>query len=443
MSLQLGQSQSNKLVQTQGLSQTLINSQKLMSLPLLDFEERIKEEVLENPALELEEDDSSLSLDEELAKSTDERSIPGEIFHSSSEFPFENIESDAGGLNEYLLSQINILDWDAHSKKIAEELTTTLDSNGFLVEDIDALYDNEKDRAIAHLLLPTLRQLSPVGCYCSNSYESLLEQTLLDIESGHPVPEFTVAFLRFCMSMKPELQKHKKVESYVQEKLGIAHDDLEAVFIYLRNLIEFPGQLHNKMKAGFITPDIVVEREGDKLIAHLNGRSILKVSPDYKKLLNQNEKDNTQIYLRNITNKAERFCQEVEMCNKTIKRVADQIVIRQRKYFLSGKKSDLQPLHLNDIGKDIAYVDSTISRATRGKYLRCEWGLFELKFFFSGSSGKDGKTQYAITEEIKTIVKNYNGRKKLSALMISEALEKKGISIARRTVSKYINNLEM
>jgi RNA polymerase sigma-54 factor len=234
-----------------------------------------------------------------------------------------------------------------------------------------------------------------------------------------------------------------------------SEEEIRVLYERLRELSPFPGRCFSPGETRYVVPDIqVIKKEGDFVIV-LNDEEIpvLGINPFFMKLAEtmpgrarrpQAEREIRDFVQENIR-EARWFIQTINQRNHTLLRVSRAIVEFQRPFFADGPKY-LAPLTLKDIAQELGVHETTVSRTVNGKYMQTEWGIFEIRYFFSNSisgSGSGGSrySKEAVKEMIRELLSSDDRR--LSDQNISESLAARGISLARRTVAKYRNELDL
>ena len=228
---------------------------------------------------------------------------------------------------------------------------------------------------------------------------------------------------------------------------------IETVLEYLKTLDPFPGRRYFTEETQYVVPDLMVTIKEGEFVIILNDEEfpVLGIDPYFSQLASSGESEKNEStpplknYVQKSINEARWFIQTIQQRNNTLLKVARAIVEFQGEFFLHGPKN-LVPLTLNDIANEIGVVESTVSRSTNGKYMQTEWGIFELKYFFSNAIGgiSAGGTQYS-KQSVKEIIREIieGEAKHLSDQKITDMLKARGIDLARRTVAKYRKELDI
>jgi RNA polymerase sigma-54 factor len=431
----------------------LLQSIKLMELPIADLRERIEQELEQNPALELIEDQSTVRLDE-LKKM---KAHPGEGRRGTSQQSEEHRRFIEGALTrpetlqEHLLWQVQLEAADQELRLIAETLIQNLNDDGFYIEKPESLFKGSVPPRLQEAI-DLVRSLEPAGTCTSDYRESLAVQAALlqDAPEG----------IETALDNLELLEKEKF--SALAKKTGIAEKGLREIYEFIKKLSPFPGRAFAPADIRYVVPDIKVVRNNDELVINLNDEAfpVLGVNPFFEKLgrppktsvkKNDSEDKAAREFAREKAKEARLFINHLNQRNKTLIRVAAAILDFQRAFFMNGPKH-LAPLTLGDIARELDIHETTVSRTANGKYMQTEWGIFEIRYFFTNSisgtgSGGSRFSKESVKEIIKEIIieenqKTASGRQ-LSDHDISALLNQKGIALARRTVAKYRKELDM
>jgi RNA polymerase sigma-54 factor len=419
-----------------------------MELPLLDLRGRIQEELEQNPALELVEDKSLVSLEGAVKPVREEE----EYFEASSDPGFsyrrgveasderqrfiEGVLTRPETLQEHLLWQLRLEPLDGELFRICETLVQNLNADGFHKEPVETLFREPPPRLEEAMAL--VRSLEPQGTCCSNYQESLRVQIGLLNDAPPGIEE-----ILDCLEA---LYKGKLAET--AKKLGRTEEDLRAALDRIRELSPFPGRQFASEEVRYVIPDVQVRRREGELVIILNEEEIpvLGINRYFRKLAAKagGGRDTRDFARKNIYD-ARAFISSVKYRNQTLLKVSQAVTVFQRDFFIRGPKY-LAPLTLRDIAQELEINETTVSRTARGKYMQTEWGIFEIRHFFTNSitgSGSQGSqhSKGGVKEVIKEIIDAEESR--LSDQKIVEILAKRGIVLARRTVAKYRGELDM
>ena len=485
------QAQRQSLVQQQQLRMNpqLLQSIKLMELPIMDLRERIGQELENNPALEIIADYSTVPIDESETQQKDEqfdKPLDDEDdalrSHLSAEEEYEYFEttSDPGRwgselseehrrflegvltrpetLQEHLLRQLQLEPIDEELRTIAETLIQNLDDDGFHKEKPEALFKTAQPRLAEAIKI--VQALEPAGTCTADFHESLMVQiTLLQhassvahtasaahVASAAQVPDEILTGIKKALENLDLIEREKY--SALAKKINLDEEDTQFICDYIKKLSPFPGRAFES-KSGevrYVVPDIRVVRDGDELSINLNDEvfPVLGTSIFFEELCksrNQQAKE----FAREKIREARLFINHLSQRNKTLIRVANAVLEFQKSFFINGPKY-LAPLTLGDIARELKIHETTVSRTANGKYMQTEWGIFEIRHFFTNSvSGINPEGSHYSKESVKEIIREILAAENrlLSDKDISVLLHKKGIALARRTVAKYRKELDM
>jgi len=437
--------------QRQKMNPQLYQSIKLMELPVVDLRERIEQELEQNPALEIIEDKSLITLDETDTNSKEE----DEYFESTSDPGRQGSEQAADEhrkfiegaltrpetLQEHLLWQLQLEPVDDELRAIAETLIQNLDNDGFHKEKPETLFKTIPPRLEEAITL--VRGFEPAGTCTADYHESLRVQAALLPDAPEGIEK--------ALDNLDLLEKEKFSE--MAKKTGIDEEQARLICECIKKLYPFPGRAFAPSDVRYVIPDIKVIRDNDELIINLNDEAfpVLGVNPFFEELsesnggLTANSLTEARDFARDNVREAKLFIHQLNKRNKTLIRVAAAILRFQHSFFIKGPKY-LAPLTLSDIAKELDVHETTVSRTANGKYMQTEWGIFEIRYFFTNSISGTGSnrskfSKKSVKEIIREIIEAEN--RLLSDQDISALLKQKGIELARRTVAKYRKELDM
>lgn len=461
------------LVQSARLEQRLIQSPQMiqamqvLQLPALALEERIEQELVENPFLEQlapESENGEANRQEERSAETPEsqgvESMLDVLERYERDFgdgtrtrfadleevdrkyeAMQNAPTQAATLAESLLDEVAILDLTERQRAILDFLLYSLDERGYLLESLEDLAEQITppepppiDADEVFEVLDELRSISHPGLGARDLRECLLLQ--IDAR-GNPQP-----LLRAIVDHHLADVEANRLPRIAKET-GREIEDVKAALQELRNLDPSPGAQFGGTQAATIHPDVVVEEiEGEYHVRCDRARAPrLGVSPAYREMLKQAQSgDGVREWIRKRVENARWFIDAVQQRQSTLERISEAVFTHQRS-FLDKGVSGLQPLRMQEIADEVGVHISTVSRAVSGKYAQTPRGIFPLKFFFTGGTqtgSGEVASQVSIKEQIAEIVRAEDSKKPLSDDQISaKLLEKHDVKIARRTVTKY------
>jgi RNA polymerase sigma-54 factor len=452
------QTQRVDLRQVQKLKMTpqLVQAVRLMALPLQDLKATIEEELEKNPALQVLEDPSLVSLEDLRLRrgGADERpdlfehsSDPGysrEAAEEASEARrqfLEGVPNQPESLQDHLLWQLALQPIPEDLRRVAELLVRNLDSNGYHQELPETLVATDAERHLLPKAMELVRRLDPVGTCVKDLPESLLVQIDLDPDAPPRARELVAEHF--------ELLEHQKLRE-IGRLMRLREAELKELLAYIRTLEPMPGRNFSRDEPRYVVPDVMIALQDGEFVIVLNDEAIpvLSVSPEFEDMAKDKRGDREmQRFVTESVSGARWFIRTINQRNQTLLKVCRAIVEFQREFFLRGPK-ELRPLTLKDIAAEVGVHEATVSRITTAKYVQTDWGIFELKHFFSnavaGLGGGAGSrfSKEGVKEVIREILATEDGRR-LSDREIVGALSNRGIAIARRTVAKYRGELEI
>ncbi len=486
---------SQQLKLQQKLSPQQIQYIKLLQLPTLALEQRIKTELESNPLLEEGlDDDEEIVTGEETVKqevetteaTQEETPAPEETRDKEEEYDWGELLDNTDDLYgykarvdrsaeeeerrelpmparvsmaEYLRDQLAFLDLNDVETLIAEQIIGSIDEDGYLRRPLESIVDDimfnhgkmltEDD--VERVLLG-IQRLDPVGIAARDLRECLLVQ-LYTMPVSTPGLVIAVGILE--RAYKAFTMKHF---AQIKKKLGIEDSDLKAGFDLIQRLDPKPGEGEFSAQQNYITPDFTVRYDDDDFFITLNSRNApqLRLSRQYRTMLEKlsaerkkgrkaknGVDEETRHFLKNKFESARWFINSINQRRHTMLKVMEAIVELQADFFTYGE-GHLRPMILKDVAEIIHMDISTVSRVVNGKYVQSDFGVFELKYFFSeGLTTESGED--VSNKEVKAIIEGIVSRedktKPLSDQKIAQMLEERGFRIARRTVTKYREQL--
>lgn len=438
--------------QRQKLSPQMIQSIKLMALPLQELKEQIQEELETNPALEVVEDKSTVSL-ESMPESEETRSEADDLFGNLSDPGFvarsasdddskrmflEGAISRAETLQEHLLWQLRLQPLIEERRELGEALIQNLGDDGFHKEDPYSLRPTTPHDLVDELM-NLIRGFDPYGTCTSDYRESLRVQAELAADA----PPVALEILRNHIEL---LEKGKHAE--IQKRLKLSEEALQEALAFIKTLSPFPGRAYSTEEPQYVVPDLLVKLKDGDFVIVLNDEEIpvLGIDPFFDHLAGEKSGDKaTTAYVRDNIKQAKFFIRSIHQRNQTLLKVARTVVEFQRAFFAKGPKY-LAPLTLKDVAQEVGVHETTVSRIAHSKYLQTDWGIFELRYFFTNSiSGAGSSGSHFSKEGVKQVIKEIIESEEviLSDRDIMENLARRGIKLARRTVAKYRQELDL
>ncbi|MFA8433959.1 MAG: RNA polymerase factor sigma-54 [Marinifilaceae bacterium] len=474
----LRQSLQQKLLQK--LSPQQIQVIKLLELPTLQLEQRIKKELEENPVLEEGGNEEELfnndSVEETQENDSDQEEFTLEDYMNEEDVPSyklmsQNYSKDdkheeipfSGGttFHELLISQLGLRILSEHQYTLAEYLIGNIDEDGYLRRDLDSIVDDiafamgiETSEAELLEILEIIQDFDPAGVGARDLQECLLLQIK---RKGKYNPDVKLAFLILKKHFDEFTRKHY---DKIQKRVNATDEDLKCAIDEILKLNPKPGSSFSSPLSKTsppIVPDFILEAQDGELMLSLNARNVpeLHISRTYSEMLEgyaSNKKNQTReqkdavMFVKQKLDSAKWFIDAIRQRQNTLLMTMNAIIEFQKEYFLEGDEKNLKPMILKDIA-DITGLDiSTISRVSNSKYIQTHFGIFSLKYFFSeGMQTQSGEE--VSTREIKKILQecidNEDKRKPLTDEKLMAILKEKSYKIARRTVAKYREQLNI
>ena len=416
----------------------------ILQLPIMELRELLEQELQENPFLEIVQEErverkdeakdplleEALSLDENwkeyfqaVQNLKEEEEEKGDII--------EQYPSRPPSLQDVLLRQLRMSELSEGEKEIGEVLIANIDENGYLQVDL-----NEIARILnvplekVEKVLRVIHQFEPPGVGARNLKECLL----LQLGRKKDVPPLVSHLVKNHLE---DLAK-KKFSSLAQ-KLGVSEEEIREAFKWIASLEPKPGREYWSVKTNFIVPDIIVKKvkDGYQVILNQDELPPLRINPLYRKILMEGKKKKEYKFLVEKLRNAVWLLKNLQGRQALVRKVAEYIVKNQEEFLEKGPEY-LKPLTLKEVADALGVHISTVSRITSRKYMQTPRGIFPLKYFFSGAApGKEGLSSTSVKEEIKKLIEEEDPAHPLSDQKIADLLKEKGIPIARRTVTKY------
>jgi RNA polymerase sigma-54 factor len=473
--MRLDISQRQKQIQTLKMNPRMIQTIAILSMPTMELREYIFKEAEKNPALEVIHDRTQETPPESAPHNTSAHISESSTGNSAESDAFQAfIESRPARtktLQVHLLEQLVLLPLGETERALSEKIIGNLDTHGFFLSPPETLLDSKNSLETPALLkkcLDIVRRLDPAGTACVDVYESLFVQA----ELAGAVPPLVLFFLdgrlEILDSTKPQ-SVLKKITTLIKEdpdaesKYGLPSkctvQDVEAALDFIRRLDPFPARSFDTEQTVYISPDVYVTkvfaddedapREAQFQVTFArNTLPAISLSPAFSQLAadKKKTKDEASGFAKLYVQEAQWFLTSVLQREQSIVKAAEAIVKAQIQFFEKGPRY-LLPLRMKDIAEVIDVHEATISRIANGKYLQCEWGLFEIRYFFSNQVSSTTlmlKSKESVKQELLAILRDYEeqkkkypGLKKLTDEDLVAKLKERGITIARRTVAKY------
>lgn len=467
---------------------------KLLQVPTANLEERIKEEMEENPALEYggeeEQDEYSINDNAETTESDselDDVELSNDTADKVDLDDFLRHEDDEGGgydhsddyygggsdnervgspvrvesnFHDHLLDQLGMLELDDRASVIAEQIIGSIDEDGYLRREVTSLVDDlafgrgisTDEDEVSGLITRIQEQFDPPGVGAWTLQECLLQQ-LKRMQPRTPAVKNAIDII----------DKHfnefiKKHYDKIQRQLGLDSEKFKEVIGTIIKLNPKPGSafaILNKAES-YIIPDFFVFNNNGVLELTLNAKNApeLRISDGYKEMMrayDRSDKKNKQqkealIFIKQKLDSAKWFIDAIKQRQHTLLQTMHAIIDFQREFFITGDETNLKPMILKDIANITQLDVSTVSRVANSKYVQTEFGTYKLKYFFSEALQTESGEEVS-TREVKTILNEIiggeNKRKPYSDEKLTDMLQEKGYNIARRTVAKYREQLNI
>ena len=454
---------------SQKLSPQQIQLMKLIQLTTAELEQKITNEIEENPALEkgseslendgneYEEDlsEGDINVDEYLS---DETESYDQNYYSNQEESTNFQTKESISFHQFLDNQSKNLILADLEKPICEFLIGSIDESGYLRREIEDIIDDlaftqniVADNTQVLSVLKKIQDLDPPGV----GARSLQECLLIQLKRKKNEKESTINSINLIEN-EFELFSKKKF-SRITEKLNLSEEDLKLVVEEISKLNPKPGgAITSEFSNNTIVPDFILSIEDGNFTLELNKRNSpeLRLSNSYKNILegykndpNKTKSQNQTVqFLKQKLDSAKWFIEAIEQRHQTLFQTINAIVNFQKEYFLTGEEKNLKPMILKDIAEIINMDISTVSRVANSKYIDTPYGIKLLKSYFSeGMKNSEGDeiSTIEIKKILKEIVNKEDKNKPLSDIELSDKLSKKGYKVARRTVSKYREQLDI
>jgi RNA polymerase sigma-54 factor len=472
-----GISQSTQLRQELKINPRLYQAMDLLYMPLLDLQQHLKQELLNNPFLDLveEEEEEEEQAETEPGDSTEEEKRGEEIDweeilldgfdtaggrreeHEEKEY-FEPVTVASRDLSDHLRDQVSLLELTPREMLLADEFIGNIGDDGYLASSIDEIVSSLNDvvtRAAeesgrdtedlplyttseSEKMLETIQGLDPPGV----AARSLQECLLLQLKEAGLQQSLPYRLVHDCFD---ELIAHRWSE--ISKRFGISAADVQGAADEIAKLDPKPGLRYSSGSDNYIIPDLIVDKIDGQYHVFLNDANLprLKLSKAYQEIARDKKKfeGENKEFISNKLNSANWMIQAIEQRRQTMLKVMNYIVDRQREFFDKGVQF-LKPLTLREVAEVINMHESTVSRVTNEKFVQTPRGVLPLKFFFSsGLATTDGDDVSArgIKAQLEKLVQEEDPKHPLTDQAIVNILRESGVQIARRTVAKYRDQL--
>ncbi|PIF06190.1 MAG: RNA polymerase sigma-54 factor [Draconibacterium sp.] len=461
----------------QKLSPQQIQVIKLLEIPTLQLEQRIKKELEENPVLEIETNSPDENRENDIEGSEKDNDVDNEEFtfndyveddeipsyklnanNFSKDDKYVDIPFSVGTtFHEYLYEQLGMTNLTDEQRQLAEYLIGNIDDDGYLRRDLLSISDDlafnmnmEVSEEELMTILNVIQQFDPPGVGARDLRECLLNQ--LERKKGD---EWAISRTIVSSFFEEFIKKHYKK---IQNRLNLSEEQLKDGIDKILKMNPKPGSSYsNPLNRSnmHIVPDFILENNDGELMLSLNQRNMpeLRINETYLSMLrslgqqqkNKNQKE-AMLFVKQKLDSAKWFIDAIQQRQTTLLLTMSEIINFQKEYFQDGDETKLRPMILKDIAERTSLDISTISRVSNSKYIQTHFGIYPLKYFFSEGLQKDDGEEVS-TREIKKILQdcidNENKRKPLTDEKLAKILKEKSYNIARRTVAKYREQLNI
>jgi RNA polymerase sigma-54 factor len=453
---ELNLQQTQKLIMTPELRQAI----QVLQYNNIELREYIEKQIESNPFLEVGDKPSDIIQEKQIDKLQDKPEAKKDEIdwqevveryddisyksynydHSENKQTFESYTAKAQSLNDHLRFQLGLSVNSKKDRMIGERIIDSLDRKGYLAVPVSEISEQLKvTEQDVENVLTIFHTFDPTGIAARNLNECLkiqLKERGVTDEKIFDIIDFHIENLA-C----------NKIQCIAKE-LNISVKKVQEICDMIRFLEPKPsrGFVQDSDNIKYISADVTITKVGDEYVIIVNDSDIplLRISTYYKEIMKNVDDKDTNKFLYDKFNASMWLIKSIEQRRNTMYKVAESILKYQIDFFEKGEQH-LKPLVLKDVAEDISVHESTVSRATNGKYVQTPRGLFELKYFFSSSISKegddDGMASTSIKSLIQELVSSENEKKPLSDQKIADELNKKGIDISRRTIAKYRDEL--
>ncbi len=465
----------------QKLSPQQIQLIKLLEVPTIELEQRIKKEIEENPVLEEGADQSEdiQENDDVNGEETDQEEFSLEDYIEDDETPDYKLSTNnyskddkvvdipfsvGNSFQEFLENQLGMRVLSDRQKMLSQYILGNIDESGYLRRDLESIADDlafsqniSTNEAELLDILEIIQDFDPAGVAARDLQECLQLQVERKMQNGLDTQPIKLAFKILNNFFNEFTKKHY---TKIMTRLNIDEDDLKAAIDEILKLNPKPGAAYSEggdKSYHRITPDFILSVEDGEIQLHLNSKNApeLRINSHYANMLkayNENKKSQTKqdkeavTFVKQKLDSAKWFIDAIKQRQNTLILTMNAIVEYQEEYFKTGDETKLKPMILKDIAERTNLDISTISRVANSKYIQTHFGIFPLKYFFSEGMQTDTGEEVS-TREIKKIlqecIENESKKKPLTDDKLSKILQEKGYKIARRTVAKYREQLNI
>lgn len=406
----------------------------------LEVDAEIKSEMEQNPLLEAEKKRDEVDWEaylKNMDKSTYVDKSDLNYYNSDNEYNFENIVTYDCNLYDHLKEQLKYINVSQEEQKICNYIINNIDEDGYLrVSDEEMITLLKITKPLYNKCLYHVHKFDPVGI----GARDLTECLLLQLEDKNIRNETIEGIIKEDL----KLLANNKIKE-IAKKYNLDIEECKACIAIIRSLDPKPGSSICNSESVYVQPDVVIEKKDGEYTVINNNADMYKLSINkfYRSILHNSEDNEAKEYIKDKLTSAASLIKGVSGRNSTIMCIAEEIIKEQKEFLDKGEKY-MKPLRMKDLAEKLDFHESTISRGVNGKYMLTPNGLYEFKYFFSlavGDENKEGQSAISIKSVIKEIIENEDKKKPLSDGKIVKILDSKNISIARRTVAKYREEL--
>ncbi len=442
-----GMQQVARMAMQQALSPQMQQSLQVLQAPLAELRQLVDAELRANPALEEmvpekptepAEREASTTLDDQWNDYYAQRAVAEPWTRESLERREHFLDSQVRPptLREHLLEQLLTASWPAMEARIGAEMIGNLDEGGYLrVSTAEIAESLEAPPEVVERVLEKVQDFDPPGV----GARTLGEALFLQLRSQGRQYGTEGRIVRHYLD---ELGRRRLGE--IAKALDVDLAEVQRAAEVISRLDPVPGRAYGLDTNSTVTPEVLVERDGEDFSVSLNSDEVprLRISDDYKDMLGDQSKE-VRDYLRDKIRGGNFFIKSIQQRQHTILQIAREIVQRQREFMESGA-AQLKPMTMGQVADAVGVHETTVSRAVAGKFMTTPQGVFEMKYFFThGYTNSDGETvsNESVRQAIAQIVREEDGRNPLSDQAIVKLLAERGLAVARRTVAKYREQL--
>ncbi len=473
-----------KLNLSQSLSQKLSPQQiqfiKLLQVPTAELDTRIEEELEINPALEEGKDEEPESSQDEFEDSYEEEVISddrdvnlddylddeyggykmqGDGNYNQDEDDREIPISSQASLHEQLITQLSFLRLDDRQRIIGEQLIGSIENDGYIRRDLDAIINDlafsqniETDSDELEEILRKIQNFDPAGIASRNLQECLIIQLERKEHHDDPTVKNALMIMQDCFD-----EFTKKHFSKIQKKCDLTDEQTKEAVNLITRLNPKPGGVADGLvRTQYIIPDFILTHTAGKMEISLNSKNApeLRISRSYSEMFDAYDKSDkkdkklkdTVTFVKQKLDAAKWFIDAIKQRQNTLLRTMEAILQYQKEFFIDGDETNLRPMILKDIAERIDMDISTVSRVANSKSIQTEFGVYPLKYFFSEGIATDSGEDVS-NREVKFVLQGMvdaeDKKRPLSDDKLVKMLNKKGYNIARRTVAKYREQLQI